>query len=360
MLPEVAELGHLGARDVVRHRHARQLDDAALDRVHQREVAHRPREQRALAVPRSRQEERRRRQVDHLRNTDAALHRLQPGDPQPRRLVVLLGLLLVVALERVGRLLGVIQAGAVAVVRLVVDDHDVVQALQLRHHPVDHLPLGLQRVQRRTAAPLQQQAPALGQLQPLAPLEDVVVRDNDARLAQVGQQVIGHQLPGLVIVVRVARQQHAQPLLDRQPRRDEQETVREALAVPEPDGVERLPGDQHRHHRRLARPGRQLQRQSHQARIGRIAGRFKVVEETPDRCAAPGCHLGEPDHRLGRLDLAEERARAAEVVIAPVPQQPLGDGTDTPVGRILQRPPLVHLGAQAIEQRDIGIGLLLR
>ena len=33
VLPQVAERGHLATGDVVRHRHARQLDDAALDRV---------------------------------------------------------------------------------------------------------------------------------------------------------------------------------------------------------------------------------------------------------------------------------------------------------------------------------------
>ena len=53
VLPEIAEHRHLGAGDVVHHRHARQLDDAALDGVHQGEVADRPREQRALGVARA-------------------------------------------------------------------------------------------------------------------------------------------------------------------------------------------------------------------------------------------------------------------------------------------------------------------
>ena len=46
-----------GAGDVVGHRHAWELDDAALDGVHQREVAHRPGEQRAFGVARAAQEE---------------------------------------------------------------------------------------------------------------------------------------------------------------------------------------------------------------------------------------------------------------------------------------------------------------
>ena len=51
MVPEIAELGHLApGDDVVGHRHARQFDDAAFDRVHQREVARCPREKRAFCI----------------------------------------------------------------------------------------------------------------------------------------------------------------------------------------------------------------------------------------------------------------------------------------------------------------------
>ena len=64
VLPEVAEHRHLAAGDVVGDRHARQLDDAALDGVHQREVAHRPGEQRALGVAGAAQEEGRGGEVD--------------------------------------------------------------------------------------------------------------------------------------------------------------------------------------------------------------------------------------------------------------------------------------------------------
>ena len=99
MLPEIAEHGHLLAGDVVGDRHARQLDDAALDRVHQREVAHRPGEQRAFGVAGAAQEERRGGKVDDRRDAELALHGLQPGDPEAGGFVVLLGFLLVVALQ---------------------------------------------------------------------------------------------------------------------------------------------------------------------------------------------------------------------------------------------------------------------
>ena len=71
VLPEVAEHRHLVAGDVVGDGHARQLHDAALDRVHEREVAHRPREERALGVARAAQEERRRREVEDARRRRA-------------------------------------------------------------------------------------------------------------------------------------------------------------------------------------------------------------------------------------------------------------------------------------------------
>src|SRR5438093_10612394 len=43
VLPEISKHRHLAAGDVLRHGDARQLHDAALDGIHQRKVAHRPR-----------------------------------------------------------------------------------------------------------------------------------------------------------------------------------------------------------------------------------------------------------------------------------------------------------------------------
>ena len=53
MLPQLAELRHVPAGDVVGDRHARQFDEAAFDRVHQREIADCPMEQCALAIARA-------------------------------------------------------------------------------------------------------------------------------------------------------------------------------------------------------------------------------------------------------------------------------------------------------------------
>ena len=53
VLPQVAIDDRIGLHEVVAHRHARQLDDAALDRVHQAEIGHDPGEERALLIARA-------------------------------------------------------------------------------------------------------------------------------------------------------------------------------------------------------------------------------------------------------------------------------------------------------------------
>ena len=159
VLPEIAEHRHLVAGDVLGDRDARQLDDAALDRVHEREVAHRPREQRALGVAGAAQEEWRRGQIDDAAEAELAVHGFEAGNPEPRRLVVLLGLLLLIAFQvlivRVFRLL------AVAVVRLVVEDEDVLHAHQVGHDALDHLAFGFQRVQFLAVRPCRSWRPPL-------------------------------------------------------------------------------------------------------------------------------------------------------------------------------------------------------
>ena len=53
-------------------------------------------------------------------------------------------------------------------------------------------------------------------------------------------------------------------------------------------------------------------------------GRPRYWEEAPAGLACPRGDLGQPDHRLDRLDLAEEGPDAGESVIPPVPEQACG------------------------------------
>ena len=140
VLPQVAERRHLAVRDVVRHRHPGKLHDAALDCIHEREVAHRPGEERSFRVAGPAEEERSRGQIDYTPDAELAPHRLQARDPHSCGLLVLLRLGAVVArqgafLVLLGRLL------AVAVVGLVVEHQDVLHAHEVRYHSLEHLAL---------------------------------------------------------------------------------------------------------------------------------------------------------------------------------------------------------------------------
>ena len=373
VLPKVAELRHLAVRDVVRHRHPRQLDDAAFDGVHQREVAHRPREQRPLGVAGPAQEEGGGGEVDDAPHAQRAGGGVEAGHPQPGRLAVLLRLLAVVAgqgaflaalppASRAAAGIGILVRGllAVAVVRLVVQDQDVLHPHQLRHHPPEHLPFAFEGPDPGPRTPPFQQRPtALRQRHRLAPPEGVVVGDDDPGPPEVAEHVRRDQLAAAVVAVRVVRLQHPQPVADGQAGGDDEEPAPEAPAAGPAHRVDRLPGDDHRHHGGLAGPGRQLQGQPRQPRVGPGVGRFEVVEERPLAPAPPRRDLREPDQRLDRLDLAEEGPDAAEAVVAPVAQQAGRLRGDLPVARIRQRPPPVHVAAQLVDdgRRVVPLGL---
>jgi len=69
--PQFAKHRHFGFGNVVRNRNARELHNAALDRIHEREITHRPWKQRAFDVARATQKERCRREVEYARNLNA-------------------------------------------------------------------------------------------------------------------------------------------------------------------------------------------------------------------------------------------------------------------------------------------------
>ena len=70
--------------------------------------------------------------------------------------------------------------------------------------------------------------------------------------------------------------------------------------------------------------------------------------------------LGQPDRGFHRLDLAEERADAAELVMAPVLKKPRGLRRDLPLVGIGQGSPGVHVTAHLIDDRGGIVLLLLR
>ncbi len=319
--PQIAVPGELADHRVVGHRHARHLDDPGFDRVHEPEVRYDPREQGALGVPRSLEEEWRRRHVEDAPDADLVTDGAQALEPDA-------GLLLV--LPRLGALVGVEPAfeglvgwgRCVAVVRLVVEDHEILRGAEHPADAADHLA-------RRFLEPVEVAARAgedlLGQCRCLLLLpsdEGVVVGDLDRRRLESVQLLRRHEVHRPVEGLGIVGQEHAEAVADGDPRRDDEEAGAEPLVVRVGELVERLPGDQHPHHDGLARTRGHLECEPGQ----------RVVESGvlgPDdverlRIAQLVSGLGQVDRSLGRLQLTEEQATVA-VLGPPVGEQLLGD-----------------------------------
>ena len=97
-----------------------------------------------------------------------------------------------------------------------------------RHDALEHLAFGLDRLQLLAAPACEQRAagPFASSMR-LAQLEGVVVGDDDLGPVDVAQHVGRDQLAVAVVAVGVVRQQHAQPVLDGDAGRDDQEAARE-------------------------------------------------------------------------------------------------------------------------------------
>ena len=321
--PEVEE-AHVGRGRVVVDGDTGDLHDAGLDRLDQAEVGDHPGEQRALPVAGAGQEGRGGGQVVDRLDAEPLVDRTQAVEPEAGRLGVLLGLGLVVAGEILfgdALILGVVVPVEVTVVRLVVEDHDPRGAAEVAADPGNHLAPGLAERARRACRACQQ---LLGEradrlaLLGLPALELVVVRDDELRLAEVVVQVGGDEAAELVVVALVLGEQDTEPVPDRQARGDDEEPLGEARVVRLRDLVERLPGDEHRHHDGLARAGRHLQRDPVQAEVTRGVRLGELV-------ANPGVagllrRLGQVDRGLGGLPLGEQD-RVVPLRVGPVLEQ---------------------------------------
>ena len=166
------------------------------------------------------------------------------------------------------------------------------------------------------------------------------------------------QIARAVVAVRVVRLQDAQAILDGQAGCDDEETAGEVFAAGPANGVERLPGDQHRHDGRLSGARGELQREPLDLRIRVGIDRLQVVEQ-PFARNQMRRDFGKPDRRFDRLDLTEERPDAAEFVMPPVLQESCRLRRHLPLaGR--QIAPRVDLRADFIDDRCEVVRLLLR
>ena len=135
---------------------------------------------------------------------------------------------------------------------LVVDDDDVPLAAKFPANAVDHLGGALVEVGAENL---------LGQLvrlDQLADLERVEVGDEDLGPAKLPDQVGRNQVAEPVIVLGVVGPEHPKPVADGDSRGDDEERIGEPAVLRVGDLVQSVPGDEHGHDDRLARPGRHL------------------------------------------------------------------------------------------------------
>ena len=270
--PQVAIRRLVAGHRIVSHRHARNLDDPRFDGVDQREVGNHPRKQRPFGVTRSLQEERRGRQVVDGLHADLLFDCFESGDPDAGFLIPFLGFFPVITDERLV-LFQIGRFAAVAVMCLVIQDDDPALVAQLAADAIDHLS---GRLGEGTVA-VRPENRTRGLVDGLlfAKLEGVVVREHELRLLKLVQLMRGDNIQTAVVVVRIVRQQHAQPVANRDPRRDDQKRVRIPGILRVGQFVQRLPRDEHRHHDRLAAARGHLQGDAVQQRVRGLVELFR-------------------------------------------------------------------------------------
>ena len=235
-------------------------------------------------------------------------------------------------------------------VRLVVQDDDALHPHEFGYGAGEHLPFGLKGGQWVTVS-FKEGAVALGQVERLPSLEGVVVGDDDLRLVELAEHVGRHEFAAGVVAVRVVRLKDAQAVADGDARRHDEEAAGEPGARGAADGVHGLPSDQHGHHGGLAGAGGELQGHAGEPWIRCFGRPVNLVQESAPPVADRRRDFGEPDRGLDGLDLAEERADVAELVMPPVLQQACRFRCDAPL-LLGQGPPSGEFLPQAADQRD--------
>ncbi len=282
------------------------------------EVADDPREERALGVARALEEERGRAQVVDGAHAELRLDRLDAAQPDPRLFLVLLCLRPLVGVEAAFRVAG---GWGVAVMGLVVEDDDVLRIPELAADPTDHLGRCLAEALVVGVAHRQDLLRQARGLDLVVAQEGVEVRDQDVGRLEAIELVEADDVHRLVVVGGVVGEEHAKPITDRDAGRDDQEAIAEAAVLLVGGLVERLPGDEHRHEDGLAGAGCHLEGEARQAAV---VGGILLADDIERLGVADLLgRLGQVDRGLGGLDLAEEEAPLA-ILVLPVGQQLAG------------------------------------
>jgi len=215
-------------------------------------------------------------------------------------------------------------AGEPAVMGFIVDDHQVAVggggADQLSEHPFGGVSAGLAAV---VLADAQQLAGVSGGAEQVAGPEGLPVDDGHLRPVEIAAHRAGRNQPVLVVdVVGAGGLEHRQAVADGEAGGDDGE----ALSVPQvppaggSDGVEGLPGDQHRHDHGLAGAGGLLDAVADQPVVV-PAGQLLYV---PALGGAAVGDLPQPDQGFDGFALGEEGLFEALLAVGPMAQEPPG------------------------------------
>lgn len=138
----------------------------------------------------------------------------------------------------------------------------------------------------------------------LPQLEGMKIGDDDFCLSKFLKLLSGYNIPHAVVVPRIVRKQHAEPVADRNARGDNQEGIGESSILRVGALIQGVPGDEHGHDHGFAGAGRHLEGGTRQAGI---RGAIRIPKRVFDPAVAVLlCCLGEVNGCFERLILAEE------------------------------------------------------
>ena len=137
------------------------------------------------------------------------------------------------------------------------------------------------------------------------------------------------------------RLQDCEPTSDREARSHHKHVLGESGVLRISDLVQNMPGDNHRHDHRLARP---------RGHLGAQAAESPAIARDVYAHLLTGGRFRQPDERLGRLELTKEKTAILELLrVCPVFQQPLGDRGHAGITGVA---PLLHARSNLVDQRD--------
>ena len=337
--PKVAVRWLLSRHGVVRDRNAWHLHDTGLDGIDEREVGNNPRKEGSFRVTGSAKEEWRRRKIVDGLNADLRFNGLDSGNPDPGLFLPLLRFLSIVTGQFFSRAVGL---PPVAVVGFIVQDHEILLVSEFAAHATHHL---IGRLGKAAgAASGEDRFRDLTGGDRLAKLKRMEVGDQNPGLAELLARMRWSDVTNAKVVLRIVRQENAQPIADGNAWRNDQKGVGETSILGICELVQRMPGDEHGHNDGLTGACRHLERDSWQSGVRSVIAITKVVLDP--RVAVSLRDFHDVDGRLECFDLAKEKF-SNTIRIVPIRKQSAGRRRYADVAALT---PLPHAPADLVDE----------